>query len=289
MPKKSENESNDEHIWEIGKGRVIIRNGKVHSVSEPLVKYCPIHEVWSGFKYHTIKSIKKHTQWKIRDFGLCTKNRILITKNQGIGYGCSETFMSAMQNHLVDAVVIPCDGAGTVVTDRPEVEQAIGGPMNALIKTSPIPEVISRLQELGAIVIYPETAKLDVLKGVEVAITHGYQKIGVIVIGPEAPLIEDLRALETQKGVQLIIFVVHTTGIPPTYLKYIDKADMVHGCASKVLREYLDKRARKKYGSLIPAYAISEIGERILNIREEECLKKPPMIVVGDRKPPDLI
>jgi putative methanogenesis marker protein 8 len=292
MSENSKDPPIDEHIWEIGKARVIIRNGKVISISEPLVLYCPIHEAWIGAKYHTVESIKKHTQWKIRDFGLCTKQRKLYAKMKGIGYGCSESFMSAMQQKLVDAVVIACDGAGTVITDKPEVEQAIGGPMNALIKTSPIPEVIAKLREFGAIVIDPVSAKIDVLAGVTAAIQQGYRKIGTIVVGPEAAIIDTLRKLEAKEGVQIIIFVVHTTGITQENLKFIEQADMAHGCASKLMRDYFDTRARKKFGTIIPAYALSEIGEKILNIREEENLVNPPFIVVGDRKDrrePDLL
>jgi len=279
----------DKHIWEIGKGRVIISNGKVVSVSEPLVKYCPIHEAWIGEKNHSQKTITRHTRWKIHDFGLCTKNRIIIAKMKGIGYGCSETYMSAMQHNLVDAVVIPCDGAGTVVATTPELVQGIGGPMNALIETSPIPEVIRRLQEQGAIVLDPINTPLDVLAGARLAIDHEFKRIGAIVAAPEAPVIAQLRQLESENKVQLIIFVVHTTGIPLDYIKYVEQADMVHGCASKLIREHFDEKALKKYGNSVPAYAISTIGKRFLDIREEECLVKSTILVVGDRGPPQLI
>jgi len=285
MPEKRK----DRHVWEIGKGMIVISEGKIISISEPLVKYCPIHEAWIGRKDHSVESITKHTQWKIRDFGLCTKKRLIYAKIRGIGYGCSESFMSAMQHGLVDAVVIACDGAGTVVSAIPEVIQGIGGPMNALIETTPIPEVITRLQELGAIVLDPITAKMDVFAGVKLAITQGFQKIGAIVVAPQAPVIEELRALEETHGVQIIIFVVHTTGIPPEFVKFIENADMAHACASKIMRDYFTSRARKVFGSTIPVYALSEIGEQILNIREEECLQEPPLIVVGNRRPPDLL
>ncbi|NVM31874.1 MAG: DUF2099 family protein [Candidatus Helarchaeota archaeon] len=287
MSKKEKKE--DKHVWEIGKGRVVISNGKVISVSEPLVKYCPIHEAWIGSKTHSVRTITRHTRWKIRDFGLCTPGRIIYAKVKGIGYGCSETFMSAMQHDLVDAVVVPCDGAGTVVTTTPEVTQGVGGPMNALVETSPIPELITRLRKKGAFILDPSSAPIDVLGGVKLAIEKGFKRIGAIVAGPEAAVIESIRKLEKENDIQIIIFVVHTTGVTLEDMKYIKQADMAHGCASKAMRDYFDTRAKKKFGSLIPAYAISEIGLKLLNIREEECLKKPTYIVVGDRPPPDLI
>ncbi|MHA1263637.1 MAG: methanogenesis marker 8 protein [Candidatus Helarchaeota archaeon] len=279
----------DRHVWEIGKGKVIISNGKVLSVEEPLVKYCPIHEAWIGSKSHTIKSITRHTRWKIRDFGLCTDRRILYAKVRGIGYGCSESFMSAMQHQLVDAVVMGCDGAGTVITDVPEIVQGIGGPMNALIQTSPIPKVLERLSEMGVTVLDPHTALLNPYEGTKRAIELGFQKIGVIVIGPDAAIIPKLRELEAATKVQLIIFVVHTTGIPSSSLPFIEQADIAHACASKIMREHFDTRARKKFGSLIPVYALSKIGQQILDIREKECLEHPSFIVVGNRAPPELI
>jgi len=51
----------DEHIIEaLGKSKVIIRGGKVVSVEDPIVDYCPLFDKYRGIKKLTKESIKEN-------------------------------------------------------------------------------------------------------------------------------------------------------------------------------------------------------------------------------------
>lgn len=76
-----------------------------------------------------------------------------------------------------------------------------------------IPEVIARLQVKGAFVLDPESASINVLEGTKLAIKKGLKRIGAIVAGSNVAIIESLRRLEKESGLQIIIFVVHTIGV----------------------------------------------------------------------------
>ena len=65
-------------------------------------------------------------------------NRVLELDEKPVSFGASEILMDAMAEGLVDAAVVVCEGAGTVVVARPEVLQAVGAHMTGLIKTEPI-------------------------------------------------------------------------------------------------------------------------------------------------------
>jgi hypothetical protein len=66
-----------------------------------------------------------------------------------VPYGASEMLMYALRKGVIEAAVVACDGAGTVVVDRPEVVQGIGAGMNGLFFTTPIREVVERLASEG--------------------------------------------------------------------------------------------------------------------------------------------
>ena len=67
--------SEDEHIIEVAKARVVIKNGKVIEVGKPTVNHCPLrHEFYGGTK-ETPESIRKSVKLKIDEFGFFTKNR----------------------------------------------------------------------------------------------------------------------------------------------------------------------------------------------------------------------
>ncbi|MHA1380297.1 MAG: methanogenesis marker 8 protein [Candidatus Helarchaeota archaeon] len=279
----------DEHIWEVAKARVIVRNRRVILVeNDPLVKYCPLHEFMGGTKFHTKETVKKHLERKIKYiFHLCSPNRTLSVKFDGVGYGASETFSSGIKEGLIDCVVEPCDGAGTILTNDPDVVQGIGIAMNALISTTPIPEIISRLKELGVTIVDPKSATLDQYTGVKKAFELGYKNVGVTIDGPNAKTITEIRKLQKDYNAKAIVCGMHTTGITEDLIPFIIKFDLAHGCGSKVMRNLVSKKARKTYGKNIPVYAFSEEGQKLLDLREKITKKNPPMIIIGDIKIPN--
>jgi len=272
------------HIWECAKARVEIdEHGSILFVGKPLIKYCPIRE-YSGW-HSTILSeedIRKSMNWKIKSIGLCTGQRIVRIKIPGIGYGASECLMTGMDKGIIDIGIMPCDGAGTIITSDKYVIQGIGIVMPALIQTIPIQSVISRLEKYGVIIVDKITAEINQVKGVQKAIELGYTKIGVTIAGNDCEVIELLRNIEAENNLQLLIILIHTSGIHENKEKYILMADIVHGCSSKFIRSVLDPAEKyvAKFGSILPVYAFSQMGKKVLELREQEMLTTPPLIQV---------
>ncbi|MBD3230888.1 MAG: DUF2099 family protein [Candidatus Lokiarchaeota archaeon] len=276
------------HVWESAKSVIKIdENGKIVSTSEPLVKYCPIRNHLYKVDRITTRDIKKSMEWKIKNLGMCNKNRILTSKIAGVGYGASECFMTALDKKLLDVAVIVCEGAGTIISNNKDVIQGVGFPMNALISTFPIKEIISRLEKLGVIIVDPENASIYQINGVKKAIDLKYKRIGVTIAGPNCEAIETLRNFEEKYKVKILICVVHTTGVKSTDEKYLKRADIVQSCASKIIRIDLENKNKylSKYGNKIPVYAYTKFGQKILDERNKEMKKNPPSIKIGDKIP----
>lgn len=278
----------DEHIWEVGKARMVVSNGEVVSVSDPLIKSCPIHYAIIG-KEMSRESIKQAMELKIKAYGLCTPNRIIESEGIALGYGASETLATVLDERLIDCSVIVCDGAGTIVTDRPEIVQGVGMMMSGLIKTSPIPAVIKRLEDKGVIV--SKDAVIDQVAGVKKAFELGYDKVGVTISGDSARSIIDIRRTEEGYGRETLKIIVHSTGVSRDLIPYIQMADIVTACASRTIRETIGRQDDTKiYGRKIPVYALSPFGKRIMDIQKDKISKvKDKLLEIPDNPPYPLI
>ncbi|WP_287589226.1 methanogenesis marker 8 protein [Candidatus Borrarchaeum sp.] len=256
--------SEDEHIIEVAKARVVIKNGKVIDVGKPLVTHCPLrHEFYGGVK-ETPESIRDSVEMKIEEFGFFTKNRVLEYEGRDVPFGASEMLRDAMHNGLIDITVCACDGAGTVLVKSPELVQGIGARMTGLVKTSPIPETINQLKNKGGIVLNPKTAVIDQVEGVKRAFSLA-NKVAVTLAGIDAEKIPLLKKYEKQLDVKLTILAVHTTGISPNQASVLAKGcDLIWGCASKALREIIGPNALLQIGVGIPVFALTEQGKKII-------------------------
>jgi putative methanogenesis marker protein 8 len=270
----------------VAKARVVVEGGRVVSVGEPLTEFCPVLEALTGEGKRSREGVRESMERRIELLGLCTPRRVLEMEGMGVGFGASECLATALERGVIETTVTVCEGAGTVITGRPELVQGIGMAMSALLETSPIPEVIRRLQERGAVVLDPSTARMDQVEGVRRALSLGHRRVGVTVMGPEAPLIGKLRELEAEEGATLLIIVVHTTGVGEELLPFLRRADMVHACASSVLRERLAPLARASFGRSIPVYALTELGERVLRMQEEKVRREERGVKVEVPRPP---
>jgi putative methanogenesis marker protein 8 len=259
----------DRHVMEaLGKTRVVVENGKVVEAGEPQTEYCPIFDKVRGIKKFTSKTAKENIEFRMKDFGLFTGDRA-IEMEIFVGFGASETFMTGLRRGLLDTCVTACDGAGTVITSNPKLAQGMGSRISGLIETSPIPKLIERIQEVGGIVLDPETAALDQVAGVEKAIARGFKKIGVSVTN--AKDMRAIRELEKKHKVQVIGFGVHTTGMPEDEAKeFLDLVDMTTGCTSKWIRGCIAGKTIAQFGTAIPIFAITQCGKEMLLERAKE-------------------
>ena len=273
---------NDEHIVEaLGKARVVIKNGKVTEVGEPLIGYCPIFDKHRGIKQINKQVIADNIQFRITDFGMCTKDRVLEMKDF-LSFGISEIMTTALREKKMDAAVIVCEGCGTVILTKPEMVQGIGGRVSGLVSTTPIPELIEKID--AKFVLDPKTAKIDMAAGVRKAIDMGFKSIGVSIIsGKDA---KAFREMEKQYGVTIYTFIVHTTGLSKQDAKdAFQYADVITGCASKYIREQGMESGALRVGDSIPVYGVTARGQKLIEERIKAMGK--PIVAKPDAKQPD--
>ncbi len=258
----------DEHVIEaLGKARVVVRDGKVVEVGEPEINYCPLFDKYRGIKEFTPEAIKENIEFRIKDFGMCTGDRILRMKDF-LSFGVSETLGTLLEENIIDCAVIVSEGCGTVIVTDPEFVQGMAGRISAFLSTSPINEIIDAVGPQN--VLDPEKAEINQIKGALKAIDMGYKNIAVTIISPDdAKMLRDME--KEHEKVKMYIFAAHVTGMSRDDAEALfDTADVVTGCASKYIREIGQNREVFTVGASIPIYGVTEAGENFLKRRIEK-------------------
>lgn len=278
---------NDRHVIEaLGKAEVVIENGKITYIGEPVVDYCSIFDNGQHNGDLTKEFIKSNIEKRIEEFGMCTPQRSIDVEDT-MSFGTSETLKTNMINGNVDCVVGACEGVGTLLIDDADLVQGVGGRVSALISTTPIDEVMDKVGREN--VLNPETAELNPLKGLEMAIERGYKNIAITIIPTE--MVKDLRQHPKPEDVNIYIFVAHTTNVSKKEAEMLfDYADVISGCSSINIRETAEERKPYYAGKKVPLYAVTENGKRLLNERLEYigyelCEKKYPQDFTQSPKP----
>ncbi|HZK30909.1 MAG TPA: methanogenesis marker 8 protein [Methanoregula sp.] len=284
-------QENDEHIIEaIGRSRIVIRNGRVVEVGEAQITDCPLAK---RFAYPipaiTKDSIKMNIEHRIKAFGMCTENREVLDTREFVGFGASELLSFGLKVGIIDAAVLACDGAGTVIVTKPAMAQGIGGRMSGLVKTSPHQSVMDRIEKGGGFVLDRDHARIDQLAGVALAIAEGFRNIAVTVAIPDTA--EIIRRIHPET----LIFAVHVTGLSQDEAeKLVTASDLVTSCASKTIRETAGAGALLQAGISVPIFAMTQKGKLLIleKIRQsdEPVLVKPTRLpALGDKQPSPLI
>lgn len=263
-----------EHIIEaLGKSRITVKDGKVIEVTEPEVEYCPLFDHHRGIKKLTTDVIAKNIQFRIDDFGMCTPERQLRMKDF-LSFGISEIMCTLLDENVIDSVVMVLEGCGTLIVTEPELVQGIGGRVSGLVKTSPIPELIAEMGEEN--IVNPETAEINQIEGIKLAISKGFKDIAVtITLAEDADEIKKLK--EENPDVNIYVFVVHTTKkTAEEARKLFDICDVATGCSSKHIREIGEKESIKTVGQSIPIFAHTEDGKRFLEMRLDKIGGEKP-------------
>lgn len=278
---------NDKHVIEaLGKAEVVIENGKITYIGEPVVDYCSIFDNGQHNGDLTKEFIKSNINKRIEEFGMCTPQRSFDVEDT-MSFGTSETLKTNMINGNVDCVVGACEGVGTLLIDDVDLVQGVGGRVSALISTTPIDEVIDNVGRDN--VLNPETAELNPLKGLEMAIERGYKNIAITIIPTE--MVRDLRQYPKPENVNIFIFVAHTTNVSQKEAEMLfDYADVISGCSSINIRETAEERKPYYAGKKVPLYAVTENGRKLLNERLEYigyelCEKMYPQDFTQSPKP----
>ena len=253
-----------EHILEMAKALVKVKDGDVEVLTKPLIHRCPLRRDLYGCEEETPETVEKVLRMHIRELGMYSPNRVLEIDQKPVSFGASEIIMDAMTEGLVDAAVVVCEGAGTVIITRPEVLQAVGAHMTGLVSTEPINEIQEGLKQRGCILL-DDQCTIDQVRGFEKAVESGFKKIVVTMTGHKALEAERLWEMGKISDVKPIIFSVHNTGISDEEAQTLAKyCDVVWACASKAVREIVGNRSKLQIGISIPVFGITQMGKRLI-------------------------
>jgi putative methanogenesis marker protein 8 len=270
----------DRHIMRHAGGEVIIENGEVVDATEPLVEWCPLKKmVYGRDTPHTKEFIKEIVRYKIEKVGMFTKDRIVESDSDLVPYGASEMLMCAKQHGIIDCAVLACDGAGTVIATTPRLIQGIGEWMGGLIATSPIREVIERIERAGGTVVDPDNAGIDQLRGVGEAFELGFRRVAVTVAGRFAERLLEFRRLEAERDGALIILMICNTGVEAAGAELMAAhADLVWACASKAVWDVVGPRAIIQIGIGIPVFVLTDPGKEIVEKRADAINRREALL-----------
>lgn len=269
----------DEHIMEaLGMASIFIKDRKVVDVSEPKLHYCPLFNKHRNIEHIDKKTIWNNIQKRIDEFGLFSEQRELEL-DSFVGFGTSEIFMSSLNHGLLDAVVSVCDGAGTVITSNPKLVQGIGARISGLVRTSPIPGLISRIVDAGGVVLEADKATINQYEGVKLAKMMGHSRVGVSIVSPSEA--SRCKALQ-EEGFQVVTFLVHTSGVVISEEELAD-IDLATACASKLLRNILQGRVLLQAGRSIPIFALTQIGKELVLERAKD--NTTPLLIHSQKLP----
>ncbi len=253
-----------EHLLEMAKARIRIKDGKIEVLTDPEIICCPLRRDLYGIKKESRESVQQVLHSHMKELGMYGPDRVLELQEKPVSFGASEILTDAMSEGMVDSAVVVCEGAGTVVATRPDVLQAIGAHMTGLIKTDPIAEIQDGLEERGCLLL-DRKARVDQADGFKMAISAGFKRIAVTVAGMNPQDAACIRRLGKMQGTRPLLLAVHTTGISETQaIVLAENCDLIWSCASKQVRQIAGKRACMQMGVSIPVFAMTLVGKRLL-------------------------
>ncbi|MCZ7383001.1 MAG: DUF2099 family protein [Candidatus Methanoperedens sp.] len=255
------------HVMELfGRTRVVVKDGKVVEVGEPIADWCPVFSKVAQVSKLTREEAKKNMEYRIREIGMFTPKR-RFDYGVFVNFGASEIMMTALRRGLIDSTVTVCDGAGTVITSDPSLVQGMGALMSGLIETEPITEIIDGIESRGGVVLDKETAIIDQVMGLWKACELGYKNIAVSVTAPRDA--GELREIEKEYNVNIILIGAHLTGLKyGDAREFIEKMDIITGCASKTVRDLV--KPVLQAGTSVPMFAITQKGKEMLIERAKD-------------------
>ena len=258
----------DLHIIRLFSSFVVISEGRIIKITDPVMTYCPLaRHLYRDFGIPEVpdisavkRIIKQGIEEKISRFGFFSENREILRKSIAIPYGASEIIMYALKKKIIDAAVVVCDGAGSVITDSPEIVQGIGARMNGLFYTTPIQGLINRLEEMNCHVPFKD-ASIDQIGATEKAAKLGYKNIAVTVNSSMDEPLNAFGKIEKEFGASITTFMVCSTGVEETRVNEMaEHGDVVWSCASTKVREIIGRRAILQITRKIPVFVLTRNG-----------------------------
>ncbi len=257
------------HVFDaLGMTRVIIEDGKVVFVGESELEYCPLFKKFRGMESITPEMVRENMEFRIKDFGFCTENRI-VRADDYITFGVSEIMSTALEKGQIDAAVIAADGCGTAVITDPHILQGMCGRISGLVETSPLQVVLDAVGRDN--VLDRDTVPVDMVRGAELADSKGFGRFSVTVCKPE-----DARAIRERFGDRAIIAGVHTSHINRCGVDTMfDCCDFLTACGSRWTREAAKERGVLVAGNKVEIFGITDVGKELVLGKLESIGKRP--------------
>jgi len=256
-----------EHLLEMAGALVRVRDGEVEVLTDPTVKWCPLRSGLYGHKVESRETVESVLRSHMEELGMYGPHRVLELSERPVSFGASEMIADGMKAALVDAVVVVCEGAGTVIATRPEVVAALGAHMTGLVRTDPMEAVQSGLRERGCILL-DDRGTIDQVAGLRLALEEGFgaERVVVTISGKRAFEAEAIRKMAPPaRGEGAIVFAVHNLDVTEEGARILaEGCDVVWGCASRQVREVAGRRARLQMGISIPVFALTDRGKRLV-------------------------
>ena len=257
------------HVFNaLGMTRVVIEDGKVVEVGEPEIEFCPLFRKLCDIDSITPEKIRANIEFRIRDFGFCTEQRVVRAKDY-VTFGVSEILSTALEQGDIDAAVIAAEGCGTAVITEPALLQGLCGRISGLVETSPLQVVLDAVGRNN--VVDPETTPVDMIAGAALAHSKGYARFAVTVA-----IADHARILRESYGDGIIIVGVHSSHATCDGARTLfDNCDIITACASGRIRAEAEKRDVLVAGNKIQIYGVTETGRQLVIGKLESIGKKP--------------
>ena len=259
-----------EHMLEMAGALVRVRDGEIEVLTDPKVERCPLRSGLYGIEAESKKTVESVLRGHIEELGMYGPHRVLELNERPVSFGASEMIADGMRAGLVDAAVVVCEGAGTVVAARTEVVAALGAHMTGLVRTEPIAEVQSGLRERGCLLL-DDLCTIDQVEGYHRALAAGFERVVVTITGARAFEAEEIRKTASPSaggsapGEGPVIFAVHNIGLTVEDARVLaETCDVVWGCASRQVREVVGRQAKLQIGISIPVFALTDRGKRLV-------------------------
>lgn len=274
------NEENDIHVIEaIGRSKIVIKNGNVAEVSVSRLRQCPLAKKFARpVNEITSDEVKANIEHRMDSWGMCQPHRKVCGSMDFVGFGASELISSGILSGSLDAAVLACDGAGTVIVTTPEMVQGIGGRMSGLVSTTPFAEEMDRIEQNGGIVLDRARATVDPVRGMAKAYEKGFTRVAVTVASAET------ACAIREKYPNAFIFGVHLSGITEEDAeRFVGAADVVTACASKWIWQIAGARALVQAGTAVPVFALTRQGRQL--ILDKIARSDRPVLISGSKLP----
>jgi len=246
------------HVFDmLGMTRVVIIDGEVAEIGQPEIKFCPLFKKLCGMEDISPEKIRENVEFRIRDFGFCTENRV-VRADDYVTFGVSEILSLALEKGDIDAAVIAADGCGTAVITEPALLQGLCGRISGLVETSPLQVVLDAVGRDN--VLDPDTVPLDMIEGAALADSKGHKKFAVTVA-----IADDAKRIRDIYGDRALIVGVHTSHTNCKGAKVLfDNCDIITACASEPIRREAETRDVLVAGNKIQIYGVTDTGKRMV-------------------------